>query len=243
MQRFVILSAKRSGSNLLCTLLDSHPEVLCHHELFNPRGIFVAKRLRDGALNLGSIEERDADPIGFLNRAWYAGPAAGCVGFKWTQDRNRVVFDHVLGDPSVKKVVLRRANRIKRYVSEKIAETLDQWEAYQGDELSPRPRVAVDVAAMLDHIAASERLYDELSGALGADSDVVIQVEYESLFDAADQSRLLGFLGVRDQGRPLTATSIKQNPTDLRDLISNFGELSDRLRGTEFYVELHARGM
>ena len=36
--RFVILAAPRSGSNLLCTLLDSHPEILCHHEVFNPVG-------------------------------------------------------------------------------------------------------------------------------------------------------------------------------------------------------------
>jgi LPS sulfotransferase NodH len=29
----VILAAPRTGSNLLCTLLNSHPDVLCHHEL------------------------------------------------------------------------------------------------------------------------------------------------------------------------------------------------------------------
>ena len=40
-RRFVILAARRSGSNLLCSLLGSHPHVRCHHELFNPNGIFT----------------------------------------------------------------------------------------------------------------------------------------------------------------------------------------------------------
>ena len=63
--RFVILGAPRTGTNLLCTLLDSHPDVLCHHEVFNPAGIFWALGDRQGALDLGSMAERDADPLGF----------------------------------------------------------------------------------------------------------------------------------------------------------------------------------
>jgi len=33
--RFVILNAARTAA-IICTLLNSHPEVLCHHEIFNP---------------------------------------------------------------------------------------------------------------------------------------------------------------------------------------------------------------
>ena len=43
--RFVILAAPRSGSNLLCTLLNSHPEILCHHEVFNPVGHLLRTRI------------------------------------------------------------------------------------------------------------------------------------------------------------------------------------------------------
>ena len=38
---------------MLCTLLGSHEDVLCHHELFNPRGVFYALELRDGSFDLG----------------------------------------------------------------------------------------------------------------------------------------------------------------------------------------------
>ena len=72
MTRFVILSVPRAGSNLLCTLLNSHPEVLCHHEVFNPRGIFYALTHRDGSFSVGSVAERQRDPLGFLERLWDA---------------------------------------------------------------------------------------------------------------------------------------------------------------------------
>ena len=37
---------------MLCTLLGSHPEILCHHEVFNPSGIFYALYYRDGRIDL-----------------------------------------------------------------------------------------------------------------------------------------------------------------------------------------------
>ena len=64
--RFVILAAPRSGSNQLCTLLNSHPEILCHHEVYNPSAIFYALDLRDGTIELGTRDERDWRPLEFL---------------------------------------------------------------------------------------------------------------------------------------------------------------------------------
>ena len=39
--RFVVLSWKRTGSNLLCGILHLHPEITMHNELFNPIDIFT----------------------------------------------------------------------------------------------------------------------------------------------------------------------------------------------------------
>ncbi|MCA9265021.1 MAG: sulfotransferase, partial [Planctomycetales bacterium] len=67
MKRFVILAVPRTGSNLLCTLLNSHPEILCHHEVFNPQGIFLALTQRDRPHSLPSLDERNRDPLRFLD--------------------------------------------------------------------------------------------------------------------------------------------------------------------------------
>ncbi len=240
MRRFVLLSAKRSGSNLLCTLLGSHPDVLCHHEVFNPRGIFYALPLRDGSLDLGSMEERDEDPLGFLERVWDAHGGARAVGFKWTEGQDDVVLRHVLADPGCRKIVLRRRNRVKRFVSQRIAETTDQWELYRGEERErPPPRVEVTAAELRADVAAVAAFHDGLDRALAdAPDDAVLRVEYERLFDPAEQRRMLAFLGVEESAAPLEATSVKQSPRDLRDAISNHDALAAELAGTDLAAEL-----
>ncbi len=154
MTRFVILAVPRTGSNLLCTLLNSHPQILCHHEVFNPQGVFTALDYRGHGLAVESLQQRDHDPLGFLDRVWQTGQTTTCVGFKWTRGQNQDVLKSVVEDTGVKKIVLRRRNRIKTYVSERIAQETQQWEVYSRQELTmPRPRIQVDTGG----IAATHR--------------------------------------------------------------------------------------
>ncbi|MBM3777293.1 MAG: hypothetical protein FJW23_03505 [Acidimicrobiia bacterium] len=242
MTKFVIVAAARSGSNLLCTLLDSHPRVLCHHELYNPAGVFYALRLRGGAFTLGTLEERDRDPLGFLPRVWDADLGHSCVGFKMTRGQHPAVLDAVLGDPGVRTIVLRRANRLKTYVSEQRAQATGVWEAYDhADVPKDRPLVRVDVAALRQHIAEQELFYAGVDAALAQSGAPALAVTYERLFDPDEQARMLGFLGLRDTRVPLSAASIKQNSSDLRDLISNFDELASALRHSACEAELRDR--
>lgn len=240
MVRFVILAAPRTGSNLLCTLLNSHPGVLCHHEVFNPEGIFTAVTHRDRPLGLGTVEARDRDPLGFLERVWETGRGYRSVGFKWTRGQNETVLRHVVADRLIAKIVLRRRNRIKTLVSERIAQQTNQWEVYhERDLLTDRPRVHLTADSLRRHVAANERFYGDLEAAIGKQDQRHLLVDYEDLFDAEVQSRLVHFIGASPAGAALKAASVKQNPTDLRDLISNFDQLADELRGTPFEAELY----
>ena len=239
MTRFVILAAPRTGSNLLCTLLNSHPEILCHHEVFNPQGIFMALTHRNKAFQLGSLAERDRDPIAFLDRVWQTGQDYRCVGFKWTRGQNDKAFAAVLKNSGVKKIVLRRHNRIKTYTSEQIAQQTQQWEAYSRQELClPRPRVTVDHVKLLEHISMNDQFYAEIDSSLRRTRQPYIDVVYESLFCADEQLRLLEFLSVNRVDERLTAASVKQNSTDLRDTIANFSELSAALVGSDLESDL-----
>ena len=74
MTRFVILAVPRTGSNLLCTLLNSHPQILCHHEIFNPAGVFAAPDYTGSDLKVDQLGERDDDEPGFLQRVWASEP-------------------------------------------------------------------------------------------------------------------------------------------------------------------------
>src|SRR5436190_16183182 len=119
--RFVILTAPRTGSNWLCSMLNSHPEIICHHELFNPEGIHYALDHRNGELHLGSKAERDHSPLWFLDRLWRAGFGKRVIGFKLNRGQNQEVFRNVVADDKIQKLVLVRKNRIKTFVSEQIA--------------------------------------------------------------------------------------------------------------------------
>jgi hypothetical protein len=241
MIRFVILAVPRTGSNLLCTLLNSHPEILCHHELFNPRGIFTALTHREGC-PFGSIEERDRDPLRFLQRVWQAAAEYRCVGFKWTLGQNETVLRSVLHDPGVRKIVLRRRNRIKTYVSELIARHTQQWEVYSAEELHvPRPQVFVEPSELWAYINRSEQFYQQIAATLDQSRQPCLGLEYESLGIEAEQHRMLAFLGVRDVAQRLVAQSVKQNPTDLCELIANFDDLAARIQDSDLGKELYER--
>lgn len=239
-RKFVILAAPRTGSNLLCTLLNSHPSIVCHHELFNPRGIFVALDHRNGSLALGTVVQRDRSPLRFLDRVWELSLGARHIGFKLTRGQADPVMRHVLRDSSVSKIVLRRANRLKTFVSELIAEHTDQWEAYNGGpEMSPSPMVKVELPALDAHARLNEAFYEGLRHELALGHQPYLDLLYENLHSRREHTRALSFLGVTPPHPRLSAASVKQSGRDLRAMIANFDELDVALRGTRYHEELH----
>jgi LPS sulfotransferase NodH len=241
--RFIILAAPRTGSNLLCTLLNSHPEVLCHHELFNPNGVFYALNYRDGSMDLGSIEARNREPFRFLRRVWEHPQGASCVGFKMTRGQDDAVMRGLIGDAGVLKIVLYRRNRLKTFVSEQIARKTDRWEVYTKTELATdTPKLHIDVGALKAHCDLNERFYRDIQDALKSGKQPWIETVYEDILRESEHVRLLGFLGVRATKARLTQSSIKQNDSNLRVLIENFQELEQALEGSEYLAELYDRG-
>jgi LPS sulfotransferase NodH len=241
--RFVILAAPRTGSNMLCTLLNSHPEILCHHEIFNPGGIFYALDLRNTPFRLGSQQERDRDPATFLSRIWQNPLGHNAVGFKLTHRQNEMVLRQVLDGRDVKKIVLHRRNRVRTYVSQLVAETTGVWEAYQVGDLPYRPvRVRVSISALRERIRYDQAYYAEVEKTLVSSGQSYLAVAYEDLFVLGERLRLLDFLQVSSRdletASQLTAASVRQNPLDLRQIVDNFAELEAGLAGTELEAEL-----
>ncbi len=235
--RFVILAAPRTGSNWLCTVLDSHPEVLCHHEIFNPEGIHYSLRYRGGELDFGDPETRDQEPLRVLERVWAEALGHRAVGFKMTRGQAADVMRHAVRDSDVLKLVLRRANRIKTLVSEKIARTTGAWESYDGIE-SRSPTVTIAEAELRAHGALNEAFYRKIDEDLARTGQVPLQVTYEHLASSEERRRILEFLGISESAVSLRGSTRKQNPKDLRQLIANFEDLCERLRGTSFEDEI-----
>lgn len=242
MKRLVILAAPRTGSNWLCTLLDSHPEILCHHEIFNPDGIHYSISHRNGALDFGTVTERDADVEAVLDRIWEQNLGSAVVGFKMTRGQSPVVLRRVLEDPEIRKIVVRRRNRVKTFVSEQVAAATGEWESYPDSPRSTQPiRVGVDADGLQRHIAQNEQFYDEIDAVLQSTRQEALSVTYEDLNADEERRRLLRFLDVEDM--PLSGATRKQLSRNLRDVISNFDELAATLQNSELAAELHAPGL
>jgi hypothetical protein len=229
---------------MLCTLLNSHPEILCHHEIFNPAGIFYALPLRDRGFSLGALEERDRHPLAFLERVWQTSCGYRCVGFKTTRGQNEQVLQALLNDRGVRKIVLRRSNRLKTFVSELISQKTDQWEAYRPNDLiRERPKVRVDVEALRVNIALNESYYSTIEESLQATGQDYLAIMYEALFSEIERLSMLTFLRVSADTSCLSIASVKQNSTDLRELVSNFAELEAIFAGSEMEAELRSLAM
>ncbi len=235
-RRFVILSARRSGSNLLCTLIDSHPDALCHHELFNPRGIFTALDLRDMPTPLHDIAARERDPIAYLSQVWRYARGHACVGFKMTPGQHPDILQTVLDDAGVAKIVLRRNNPLRTLVSERIAERTGRWEAYAGEACGqqaspgPHPRVRIERDELDRHVRQVDAFYASVTDPMQRSGQRWLELHYESLFDAGEQQRLCAFL--RLSPRALQARSVRQNPEPLEQLLDNADALRRSLAST-----------
>jgi LPS sulfotransferase NodH len=229
-RRFVILAARRSGSNLLCSLLGSHPEVRCHHELFNPNGIFTLLDERDEATPADALAARDRDPLGFLDHVWRDTRGARAIGFKMTPEQAPEVLAHVLADAGIAKIVLRRQNALRRLVSERIADLTGRWEAYDDAVPLARPRIHVEAGELAEHAARVDAFHADIDAALLHSGQSPLSLRYECLFDPDEQARLLAFLGLPPH--PLRTRSIRQNPEPLDQLVENAPALRRALAGT-----------
>ena len=241
--RFVILHATRTGSNFLCTVLNSHQDILCHHEIFNPHVIGLARHLQGNGFQLGSMAEREGDPVGFLERVWRTPLGRSAVGFKLCLWQHEAAYHAVLPDPSVRKIVLKRRNRVKSFVSLLLARQTGEWVVYDDhDAPAPRPRVHVDHGELLDNIALHRCYYQQTEQALRQSGQDYVLLWYEDLLSQQGIDPALGFLGVAGQPALPEGQTWKLTPVSLREAVSNFDALSAALRGSELESELHDLG-
>jgi LPS sulfotransferase NodH len=232
--RFLIACQPRTGSNWLCAMLQSHPRILCHHEVFHPDEIYYAVGHRDGRLaHLGSARDRDADPARFLERLWREDFGRPVVGVKLLGDQAPELRARLLADTGVKKVLLRRRSRVRAYVSLLRARASGFWARTSYDGLA----VHVEAGELLDFARRYDAWYAGLRAATR--SKPALEVVYEELQrDPRVLARLLEFLGVDSTGVQLGAHMPRQSSDTLREAISNFGALASALRGSTLEPEL-----
>ena len=113
---FVIFAEMRTGSNFLESNLDLFPGLTTYGEAFNP--YFMVRPGTEALFGL-TLDARNDDPVALLTLM--KTHTSGLPGFRFFHDHDRRIFEHVIDDPRVAKVVLTR-NFVDAYVSRAIAQ-------------------------------------------------------------------------------------------------------------------------
>jgi LPS sulfotransferase NodH len=235
--RFAIITRGRTGSNLLDSLLASHPRVRSRGEIV---GEYMLRQpeIKKKVLTLG--------PALYARRCFDRTGFESVVGIKilyyqieqrYAQKRGierlPEVFDFLKSHEDIKIIHLKRRNRLKTFTSFRVANLINkhiEFKEHAGGDNNIRISLASDECeSEFNRIGQWEKFYDH-----AFQGKKMLEVFYENLVaeQQAECHRILDFLGVCR--RPLVTQMKKQRTRPLREVIENYDELKKHFAGTEW---------
>ncbi len=231
-KRFIVLTQSRSGSALLATLLEQHPDVFRDGEILNTNNknykIRYPKMYLMARSRIAKTERK---------------PVYGCkIKYHHLAEHSNLSHAQVksfmkdMHDDNWKIIYLRRNNVLRKSFSS-IAGRQRGYRHVKQDSDKPLEKIHVDCNDLLDHLKASERRLD-------VDQDVLediphLHIDYESdLLDAKHHaktcSRMFEFLGIPDTSASVKAKFKRTSSDDLSETIENYEEVKEFLSKTKY---------
>jgi len=236
--RFVILGTARTGSNFLAETITQHPEIQCFGEVFNPTEI---SRLPDMISSDPKkiMEWRDQHPLEFLDRLWNISHGKRITGFKFFFPQNQIAKNVIMEDQDIGKIILRRRNVVRQYVSLQIALENNQW-GIRDPHTALKTVVHIDPNALQKFTENTHREYAMTIDMIRRKNQQYLEVVYEDMVGPDGKNifqEIYDFLGV--QYVDLQSALLKQHPEPLSELIDNFSEVIAAFTGTSYEYLLH----
>jgi LPS sulfotransferase NodH len=215
--RFIVLTRSRTGSNLLLSFLNSHPNV------FSDGEIFARLHGKDPLTRLDSVFRRQPRYIkakGF--KIFYYHPLDGSADALW---------ERLAGEKDIRVIHLTRRNILRTLVSRKIAGIGDSWTGTRFDAAGSAGKCVAMTVEELDAGFRQTREWEKTAEVRFREHPV-LRVTYEELVQdpRATSAKVTEFLGV-SRSEPRTGLR-QQNPEGLRKLLSNYEELKKSFTGT-----------
>ncbi len=215
---FVILAAMRTGSNLLEANLNRMDGVTCHGEAFNPH--FIGRVKSDEILGL-TLDNRDEDPVRLLTA--FRSEPDGLHGFRYFQDHDPRVLQHVLDDPRCAKIILTR-NPLDSYLSLKIARKTKQWQL-KNIKRRLEDQVEFDPTEFLDYLDTLMIYQTSVLRQLQKSGQTAFCIDYDHLNELDILNGLAKWLGVKARLTALDDTLKPQNPSAAVTKVTNPNEM------------------
>ena len=238
--RFAVVSTQRSGSTLIRTALDSHPQIVCAGEVFLPaydREFSFKLFLRDRKIT-GIDETLSRRRVVFDFLDWLYGSAENdAAGFKimysqfrWLPYKYPMVLDYFRrNDVRILHVV--RENLLKLHISRIRARATGVY--HSRNEGGEHEKITIDISSLIPDLVRMQRVQAEWRLRMKRYDSLEINYEAYVANNNETSSAMLKFLGV-DASLPLRSPLKKVSSDILSSSIENFCEVENLLRRTEF---------
>jgi LPS sulfotransferase NodH len=242
---FMVTCAARTGSSMLVNLLQSHPDVMSHMEIFNPErvegfsGTYRTRLAEEPGLEQRMRDLRKHAPAAFLYKLAFDTQGRKHAGFKFKYEELLLpVFAGaravLMADTDIKIIHLRRRNLLRRYLSWWVVNHVTGITmTRKGEEKPVVPPVRLDPAACqadFEKTLRSDAFVQRLFR-----NHQVLDINYEDLTGATAepvQAGLLDFLGLPPHALRTVIARLAED--DLSRSIANFAELKAHFRNTPF---------
>ena len=214
--KFVVIGQERTGSNLLITLLQSHPKIKAYGGRFMRLGGKSCEEVRKEI-----FPQKSNMTIGF--KLFYTHPL---------DSGDKSIWNTIEEDTTFRIIHLQRKNLLRAHISKLVALKTDVW-INSGERIPLEARsVHVDVEIMLADLDRVSKLIKETRSKFK--NHKTIEVAYEDIIGRREETinRILSFLGVNQMR--LQSRLKKINTEKLKDIVLNFEELKKSLEGTEY---------
>lgn len=215
---FVIFAEMRTGSNLLEANLNALEDICCVGEAFNPHFIGFPNTEQIGGVTLRA---RDEDPMRLITAI--KGYPKTMAGFRYFSDHDPRILDALLDDPRCAKIILTR-NLVDSYVSLKVARETGQWKL-TNVKRRKAARVRFDPGEFEKYAARLQSFQLKILQRLQTSGQTAYYISYDDLQDLNVLNGLARHLESGDHLDALDDSLKKQNPSELRDIVTNFAEM------------------
>jgi LPS sulfotransferase NodH len=253
LQKFILIANQRTGSTWIIDLLNSHPHITAYSELFH--GANYGRPKVGGNRDIlvwNSYAASQGSPRGRLERmrlcfqyldeeVYRPRNGSGAAGFKLMY--NQAAFEiYLLAYLKVRRVSvihLIRRNHLAGILSEEAVLVRNVAHAQAGSAVAP-VQFELDTHTLITRLQARAQSVREAQDFLSQMGTPYSEIYYEDLReDASGIQETMRVLGVDATDFEPSSSLQKLNPTDHRQLIENYDEVHELLKGTAFFDQLH----
>ena len=216
---FVVITRSRTGSNLLMSLLNSHPNIVAKGELFRS---LDGKSCKETWVNTFVNMPKQIKYFGF--KIFYYHPL---------DSNDKEIWDYIKEDKSIRLIHLTRDNMLKTVVSREIADRTNTWTNKWGKNIQLSDKqVEIDIDYCLNEFEITKE--SENSTKNEYNREFFIELTYEDLIKDNQKmmNEVFNFLELKET--KVKSGYKKQNKEKLEELIVNYKDLYEAIKRTKW---------